>query len=116
MAIQCLAEAQEVTTTIAQKKGHDPKLISGLARDNSELFAAAKEKIEKMPQQLAADLTSYCAFKIKFYEATALCENGAALYAQCEETNQCGPAVKCFQEAVKLLFDSAEASEKYASP
>jgi hypothetical protein len=112
MAIQCLAEAQEVTTTIAQKKGYDAKIISGLARDNAELFAAAKEKIEKMPQTLAADLNSYCAFKIKFYEATALCENGSALYAKCEETNQCGPAVKCLNEAVKLLFESAAASEK----
>lgn len=113
MSIQCLAEAQEVTTSIAMRKGHSPVLISGLARDNAEMFAAAKSKIEKMPQQIAADLTSYCDFKIKFYEATALCENGAALYEKAEETGQCGPAVKCFQEAVKLLFDAAAASERY---
>eukprot|EP00038_Savillea_parva_P006585 m.164651 g.164651 ORF g.164651 m.164651 type:complete len:508 (-) comp12452_c0_seq1:146-1669(-) len=113
MSIQCLAEAQEVTTTIAMKQERLPKLISGLARDNAELFAQAKQKIEKMPQMLAADLTSYCDFKIKFYEATALCENGADLYSRVEETNECGPAVKCFDEAVRLLFEAASASERY---
>ena len=77
------------------------------------MFAAAKEKIGKMPQQVAADLKSYCDFKIKFYEATALCENGAALYEKSEATQSCGPAVKCFQEAVKLLFEAAAASEQY---
>mmetsp|Transcript_35962 Transcript_35962/g.94298 ORF Transcript_35962/g.94298 Transcript_35962/m.94298 type:complete len:539 (+) Transcript_35962:74-1690(+) len=122
MSLQCMAEAEEVTVRIAKARNHPATIISGVARDVVEIYKEAREKIQRMPQRIVADLLSYYDFKIGFYEATALYENGEVIYAKAEAERQkeasahdpgtlCAQALKCCIEATAML-DSAEATAK----
>lgn len=95
MGIQCLAEAQEVTTERAQRKGYKPNLIAGLARDEYDRFSQALAMISTMDQKNVYVLKAYLEFKAQYYAAFALCYTGKHLFQE----EKCGNAVKALRQA-----------------
>eukprot|EP00039_Didymoeca_costata_P025467 m.13464 g.13464 ORF g.13464 m.13464 type:complete len:446 (-) comp4860_c0_seq1:83-1420(-) len=99
MAIQCLAEAQEVTTDRARRKGYKPHLIAGLARDEYDRFNEALTLVNTMDRSYVAVIRSYLQFKAQYYAAYSYCYQGKHLF----DEEKVGSAIKAFRQANQAL-------------
>ena len=109
MAAQCLAEAQEVTTQRARKKGYKPQLVAGIARDEFDRFEAALVLLATMDDKRVGPLKSYLQFKSAFYGAFALCYTGIHLFQE----EKVGASVKALTKATDEINKARELSIAY---